>query len=309
MFVAFNQSDGVLRVRRYSVLSNGTLSYQGGQVLGSSGDSYLSDFGPELVELYQGVSSRVLGLLYLARDGKFRSWGWNGSSWTFQSYLLDTYGNSITGGESPVAKAWPDSGVTGWLASEKRTLAILPSTGTLTRLYILDYSTNRWQLTGVGANTSTTGKPFLEYRTVRDTTGSPTADFRGHFMIGRMYHSSDWGDRAIFRSSTTVSRTNPPSVGTLGVIDAGDFLQNTWATTTVGCNASLYSDSTLDNVFGLVPLDVEGKDEGLFFYPHADGSPDAVYSVFSDFRVWEDFVCTTIGNVRAFDCGTVNVLD
>jgi hypothetical protein len=61
-------------------------------------------------------------------------------------------------------------------------------------------------------------------------------------------------------------------------------------------------------VFGLVPLNA-GNEVGLYFYPHADGAPDATYTVYSDFRVMEDYICKTIGDHRGFNCGAVYVLD
>lgn len=312
MFVAFNQPNGVMRVRQYSVGSNGTLTYQSGTASGTSNIEYMSDYTPELVELHQGVNSRTLGLLYYARDGKFRSWGWSGSSWVHEGALQDTSGDHIAAGESPVAKAWPDSALQGWSANEKRTLAILPSAGEKKALvYILDYATNRWrQLTRIDLYSPTNGKPFLEYRTIRDTSKLPLSDFRGHFMIGRMV-SSDPGNPAYVLLSSLVKRTAPPSVSSLKLVKAGGYLQNRWAKTIAGSSLSLYSDSTIDNVFGLVPLDL-GSDSGLYFYPHADGSPYAVYSVYSDFKVMEDYICDKIRPFRKpnpLSCGVINVLD
>lgn len=308
LFVAYNRANGVMQVDKYSVGSNGILTFESSTWSGTSNVHFMSDFTPELVERHQGVHSRILGLIYLARDGVFRSWGWNGSSWVHEGPMLDVNGGSIAGGQSPVAKAWPDSAVQGWPSNEKRTLAILPSTGTFTRLYILDFGSNRWLFADFGENTTTAGKPFLEHRTIRDADGLSLYDFRGHLMIGRLFHNPIWGNIARFRLSSLVSGANPPNASTLSLLDAGDYLQNKWAATIPGSSLSLYSDSTLDNVFGLVPLNT-GNEVGLYFYPHADGSPDAAYKVYSDFRVMEDYICKTIGDVRSFECGVIDVMD
>ncbi len=312
LFIAFNQADGIMRIRKYSVGSDGILSFSSGTILPKTDQIYLTDYPPELVERHQGVHPRALGLIYLSKNQVFRSWGWNGSSWVYEGPLYNPNGHAITGGQSPAAKAWPDGAVQGWSANEKRTLAILPSYEGHTRLYVLDYSTNTWQLINSGANAPTDGKPFLEYRTVRSTSGLPRSDYRGHFMIGRMHHNPNWGEIARFRLSSLVSRTNPPARNSLNLLNAGDFLQNKWATTIKYSSLSLYSDSTLDNVFGLVPLNTD-HEKGLYFYPHADGSPDSVYSVYSDFKVMEDYICDTIARARdseaPFDCGEINVMD
>lgn len=74
--------------------------------------------------------------------------------------------------------------------------------------------------------------------------------------------------------------------------------------------AAAYSDGTLDNVFGLSPMAIPAS-TGLVFYPHGDGAPDTTYTVYSDFRVMEDYVCKTIGEMRNYDCGiaSLNVMD
>ncbi|HPB51685.1 MAG TPA: hypothetical protein PLZ31_10740, partial [Myxococcota bacterium] len=47
----------------------------------------------------------------------------------------------------------------------------------------------------------------------------------------------------------------------------------------------------------------------LYYYPHADGSPDTEFRVYSDFRVMEDYICKKIGDVRDFECGSIDVMD
>ncbi len=310
LFVASRTSTGVLLVRRYTASSNGTLNFVDSSYLGNGSSSQLSDFVPELVERYQSVTQRALGLLYLDRDGIFRSFGWNGSSWVYENALLDGLGATIPGSQPPVAKAWPDSPLPEWPAAEKRTVAILPSSTGKMHLYVLNYDSNRWERTQGGGDLTTNGKPFLEYRTVRNSNGVRFANLKGHFMIGYLENNARYGNRAKVVFSTLVSRTSPPGNPDFSIQNSvGDFLQDRWATVREGSSPSLYSDSTIDNVFGVTPLSVPTETVGLYYYPHADGSPDAEFRVYSDFRVMEDYICQKIGDVRDFECGSIDVMD
>ncbi|HHW95912.1 MAG: hypothetical protein ACOX51_06550 [Myxococcota bacterium] len=307
IFVGYNQANGVIRVEEYSVGSNGILIHQSGQRLGYGADYYLSNFTPELVEWHKGNDPAPLALLYLSTNGYYCGFVKGANTWGFIGVMVDTNENAIEGGQAPVAKAWPESAAQGWSASEKRTLAIFPSSASEMRLYVLDHAMYRWQLTNVETAWPTHGKPFLEYRMIHRSSGASVGDSRGHFMVGQM-RNNNWGNIAYFRLSTLVNRTYPPHASSLGLLSVGDFLQNLWAATIPGSSLSLYSDSTLGNVFGLVPLNA-GNEVGLYFYPHADGAPDATYTVYSDFRVMEDYICKTIGDHRGFNCGAVYVLD
>jgi len=130
-------------------------------------------------------------------------------------------------------------------------------------------------------------------------------------------YMGNYGNRAKVVFSTLVSRSTPP--GSTGfyiqyVPDSsprlvGDYFQDAWATVRSGSSPSIYSDSTIDNVFAVTPLSVSSETEGLYFYPHADGSPDTSFTVHSDFRVMEDYICRKIGLVRGFLCGDINVMD
>ena len=77
--------------------------------------------------------------------------------------------------------------------------------------------------------------------------------------------------------------------------------------------AVLYSDSTLDNVFGIVPIGLPsgtpGGWDGINFYPHADGSQNHDYSVYSDFRVMEHYCCKNLTGYGPLTCGAINVFD
>ena len=189
------------------------------------------------------------------------------------------------------------------------TVAILPSSTGKIHLYVLN-SLNRWVWTGNEDDLSTNGKPFLEYRPVRDSTGAHASSFKGHFMIGYLANDPSYGNRAKVVFSTLVSRTSPPGSPGFGIqIGVQDYLQDKWATVREGSSPSLYSDSTIDNVFGITPLSVPTETVGLYYYPHADGSPDTEFRVYSDFRVMEDYICKKIGDVRDFECGSIDVMD
>ena len=86
------------------------------------------------------------------------------------------------------------------------------------------------------------------------------------------------------------------------------FSHDHWSLDRMGSASSLYSDATIDNVFGLVPLWIPGDGlKGVYFYPHADGSPNHSYGLFSDFRVMEDLVCGRLQTVGGIECGTIDV--
>lgn len=319
LYIAHQSDTGALRVRNCTATGTGTLTLVSTTNLPTSSTSRKSDHAPELVIRHEDpTSGSPLGLIYLGQDGNFQSFGRDDSTgtWAFEGALLDVAGSAIPGGEAPVAKAWPDAAVTGWSASEKRTLAILPSATSVVEVYSLNPSSGRWvplalDLVPDGDPPQTAGKPFLEYRALRDATGAATSDFAGHFMMGWANDHDVYGARAKFVLSSVVDKSSPPTSGntvTLVALEAGDNLQNLWATTRPGSAAALYSDSTIDNVFGVVPLEIPGF-TGINFYPHADGSPNHDYSVYSDFRVMEDYICATMGGYRGFACGTINVFD
>lgn len=314
LFVATFHSLGYMTVRTASAdVNTGTLSVLSTTDLPNSNELGTSQT-PELVVRHQTVHSLDLGLLYLSLAGDFRSFGWNGVTWIPEGQLRQAITNApITGTFGPAAKAWPDDSVTGWLDSEKRTIAILPGLNGAVNIYGLDQGTDRWQNLNVNLGGAlTAAKPFVEYRSIRTTSGSPNAFFSGHFVFGWMAADANGSSRAYASLSTLVGRWLPPSgpgAPALGVAGSDDFLQNTWAYTPPGRSAALYSDSTIDNVFGLVDLAVTGGWTGLVFYPHADGSPDHMFNVYSDFRVMEDLACAGIGPSRSHDCGPVDVFN
>lgn len=324
IFVAFSLADNSLYLRRYSVNANGTLTLAQTSNW-SSTTQERSTRSPELVEFYSGGAG-VLSVIYLAESGEFRQRQWNGTTWAAHVALIDNAtGLPIPGGEAPAAKAWPDSNITvGWTDAQRRTVAILPGAAGVMNVYDLLHANGNWSrrltmLDNGGNSITTEGKPFIEYRPLRRSNGSlESSAFPGHFMLG---WSDDDGSgavppitRARFRLSTLCSQTSPPGAG-LTLLPAGDYLDNTWANDQRGTQASptrtaasLYTDSTIDNVFGLVAMDVPSS-QGVYFLPHADGSPSHVFSVFSDFNIMEDYICDTLSLYRSMGCLGVSVMD
>jgi hypothetical protein len=242
-----------------------------------------------------------------AEAGIYRHFTWNGTDFVSSGNLKDSDDNDVSGGDSPAALAWPGPGVSSFSTSEKKTLALLPDSSGVVRLFLLDYATGKWTDLEVDNLGTTVGKPILAYRHLRMENGEPLSGFSGHLMLGRM-RSCDGNKRCAYvRISELVSQSSPPGFG-LALLEAGDWMQNHWATVQIGTNHALYSDAEVDNVFGLSAL--SGSAEyGINFYPHSDGSPARDFGIRSDFRVMEDGICRRIAEYRSFDCGTINVLD
>jgi hypothetical protein len=296
---------------------------------------YRSDFAPELVVMHRPGSANQnfgLGLLYLDADGAgtvhtYRSYGWDGTNWVHLGAMIDTAGNPIQGRRPPAAKAWP-GGELGWSESEKRTLAILTGPDDRVRVYELEHASDRWfhldtlDVDQGSVSGYTTGRPFLEFRPVRNAAGQVTASFDGHLMVGWLDPRPNEGDVAYLRFSTILSRTKPPSI--VLTLPLGeqlrisqveetvfhDWVQNIWASQAPGTTVALYGDPQLDNVFGLTWIDTgDSWSSGLYFLPHADGSPNSPLTVKSDFRVMEDGICEGLladGPPYAPSCGALD---
>lgn len=306
LWTAERSSANQLTIRRNTINGNGTLSQWQSWSMSTQSPSSQASRTPEITQLHTSSYVGQLAVLYVDGSGLLRRYRWSGGVW-IGAAMVDTASNPMFVGESPVAKAWPDDFVTGFSSNQKRTAAIIPETDGDLAFFVLEYSSGRWAPVSLGLDVKTTTKPFLEYRPLRDSTGSATPDFDGHFMIGWTEDNPATAElKAVpkFRFTSIRDKANPPDSGTMVLLNAGDYLHNLWAFGQLGTSPSLYSDSTLDNVFGLV-----AAESGVQFYAHADGSPDHDYSVFSDFRIMEDYICSVIGGVRGFACGNINVLD
>jgi len=317
MFVAANlPSVGLMTVWQFSELVGGGVVMLSEVVLPEFGLDSQTAFTPELALRNHLATNRKLALLYLSRSGSFREYSWDGANWIYDGALLRTdTGAPIPGGEAPVAKDWPDASVAGWSDLDRRTLAMFPDQDKVARLFLHDHATNRWQPTGLSIG-PTSGKPFLEFSPIRDTTGLPNAEFAGHFLAGRSAPCIG-GVCPFVHRSTLVSFSDPPAAGpgaSFAMTPPADFLLDMWSTVQTGSTTALYGDATTDNVFGLTASAADGF-KGVAFLPHADGAPDSVFTVYSDFRVMEEYICKQLGDLRSHWCGNaagnldLNVLD
>lgn len=270
---------------------------------------------PELVALNDTISQGSPGLLYRAEsDGAFYQRRWTGTGWAAATAMTTDASpfKKIFGAQAPAAKSWEDiQAAAAWTLNERRTIAVLPTDTFGLRVYTLNVSTGRWNVLFADSSRRTEGKPFIEYRPIRNLFGQTDSLYTGHFMFGLSTldpNANPPSTVAKVRISTLVGRNTPPTPGTFGTLTAGDFLHDPWSLDRMGSASSLYSDATIDNVFGLVPLWIPGDGlKGVYFYPHADGSPNHSYGAFSDFRVMEDLVCGRLQAVGGVECGTVDV--
>lgn len=317
IFVAYRDANNALHVERRTPNATGILVDAGGWTMPSDTSARRSAFTPELVELHDLIALGQPGLLYLAQDGVFRLRRFDATSNTWGDEVVMELddggaGASITGSQAPSAKGWPGPQLA-WNASERRTIAVLPGgPDSKVRIYVLNQTNRRWTAIydPTPAVLFTHDKPFLEYRAIRFEDGQPDAAYRGHLMVGYSFldpNATPPSTRAMFRLSTLISRQNPPQPG-FALQSVGDFLWDAWKLDQPKATASLYSDPTFSSVFGLVALS-PANERGLNFYPFADGSPNQTFTVRSDWRVMEDYLCVRLQDRGGIACGPPNVLD
>lgn len=103
--------------------------------------------------------------------------------------------------------------------------------------------------------------------------------------------------------------TNGERYGPGHLANRRDFIGNEWSTDLPTSSMAMYTDRSIDNVFGLV-----AKVGTVSFLPHADGSPNHPYRVMSDYRTLEDLVCWRLkdvlgGSSADSSCGVPDVED
>jgi len=175
-----------------------------------------------------------------------------------------------------------------------------------------------FDVTRPGSNLITGAKPFLEFRYLRNGSGGLRAQHGGHFLIG-FHEPVDgvttprfWLSRYVDTNHTLAAIT---SAGLAPPIDSPpkDYMGNVWRRDVPRTSLSLYSDRSIDRVFGLLAR--SGSGGGVTFLPHADGSPNQTYRVWSDYRTIEDHVCwflveQTKGRIEADKlCGKIDVIE
>jgi hypothetical protein len=340
IFVAYGDANSNLVIRRYTHSGTDTWNHQAAWTYGANSNER-TNHTPELY-IAHNQGPGTLSVAYLAQSGRFRqrSWDTNTSDWSaVQSAVGPAHRDNLTpvallGSQPPVMKTWPDPTLAGFAEpadNEKRTYAVMPSGNGQMRLYVLTAVPATWGLVADLLQTPpgqvppvpllTGAKPFLEFRYLRNGNGflrthngNPTMG--GHLLIG-FHEPADTATTARFWVSRYIDLTNPLMVVTApGVVPpvdllVRDFVHNFWAWDIQGTSLALYSDRSIDNVFGVLAR----RDVGVVFLPHADGSPNHDYRVWSDFRTLEDNVCWRLRNFPYGDynanlmCGPVLVLD
>jgi hypothetical protein len=308
--VVTRNSTGAMVAYRFTVGSGGALSLAGSQSLPSTDEKYKAVSTAELVVRHPAVAGRQLGLLYAANSGVFASFGWDGTTWTWEQEMLNGSGVPILGTQGVAAEAWPDMPLSGWNSTDYMTLALMPDVSGNIRVFKHSGTTNRWdQLAWNPAlGLATAGKPVLEHRTLRNAAGQISSNYDGHFLIGWGSPSMLDGNRTYIRISRKFSRSSSPGYFTSQAQmsgDVGDYMADMWARLVPGSSSVLYSDASLDNVFGLTTLrDIKYQIDHFEFAPHADTAPMSPSRAGSDFRIMEDYICHRLNNL---DCGDPDV--
>lgn len=322
IFVAYRDTNANLVIRRYTHSGTDTWNHQAAWTYGANSNER-TNHTPELY-IAHNQGPGTLSVAYLALSGRFRqrSWDTNTSDWSaVQSTVGPAHRDNLTpvallGSQPPVMKTWPDPTLAGFAEpadNEKRTYAVMPSGNGQMRLYVLTAVPATWGLVADLLQSPpgqvppvpllTGAKPFLEFRYLRNGSGGLRARHGGHFLIG-FHEPVDgvttprfWLSRYVNTNNTLAAMT---SAGIPPPIDSPpkDYVGNVWMRDVPGTSLSLYSDRSIDNVFGLVAR----VPEGVSFLPHADGSPNHSYRVWSDYRTIEDHVCWLLKE-RAHELG------
>ncbi|MCC6678843.1 MAG: hypothetical protein IT436_17075 [Phycisphaerales bacterium] len=307
---------GQLRVRKFVVEPGGSLTLSASNNFSTSTADRRVRGTPELTLWHELGTGGELAVLYLAESNTFRRriLGPTGI-WSSDVALIDTNLVAITGAQPPVAKPWPDpsfGGASGgWTQADRRTVAVLPSEAGNLRVSVLN-AAGRWEEKNLGFeqgfNPQVLSKPFLEYRIKRRSNGAMEDTYGGHFMLGWTVAEGS-GFMNYVRLSRYVDKTaSVDLVGLAFPFNVYDHLMNQWAfNQSAETSAGLYSDATIDNVFGLWPA----SGSGVKFLPHADAAPNRVLTVQSDFRVMEDGICQWLMEKRSpgSDCGEFEITD
>lgn len=339
LFVAYHDPSSQLVIRRYVKTGTDTLNHQATWSFGATTNDR-TDHTPELF-VSHNLGPGTLTVAYLAQSTRVRQRVYNPTSmdWNTTGSLAGHDNRPalpppapppaaptvLFGSQPPVMVTWPtptNPGVPEALDSIRRTYALIPDTQGALRFYRFQSGTHVWERIR-SFDERTHAKPFLEFRYLRTGTGqlrqtSGIDTFGGHFLFG--YHDlRDGGTAARFIQSAYVDRNNPspgpwvdPIPWRIEFSGVRDFIHNEWSLDIIGTSMSLYTDRTIDNVFGLIARDEEV--DSVRFLPHADGSPNHPYLVRSDYRTLEDMVCwrlrEAVGVPEAdATCGVPNVQD
>lgn len=327
LWVSFRRAqDNALEIRRYANINNRPEFVANGPAFVFP---WSLRYAPEMTFLYDVNGNPVLtvlftkavkvGLLWLF-PYYMTSYSPNTNTWSAPIAVVDGTGASYFGPGSPSAAPWPDIYNTAMNAGRK-TCALFPLSQSL-RFACYDSQTGRWpDLTAVSFPPSPCaaklvdqsgvcvprifGKPELAFVPDRLASGveqSPNIGI-GKFLLIFQYRDSDLERQAKVWTSERVSSGSPPGVSPMwaGTLSSRwrTYFSNGWADLDVNSNLATYVDSRMGGLMGAAVY--RGKPNPLYFYPHADGSPNGVFVPGSDFEGMEDGLCTVLGG-SAF-CG------
>ena len=282
----------------------------------------LTNKSPELVVIYQDPASgqgweNRLAVLWTSSLERYHMAYFNYANDTWAGQAIQSEASSgleIVGNTSPAAVSWPDPYNSHVPDSRRTACALFPDLNNDLQFYCRDNTgTNEWHnlTSNVFGSASlpdaSASKPSLAYRMLRyGVSNEPVHQSYnlGHFMIGYEHATERVPYIAVTRRVYY-----SPLVVTPQVLDTHSYFRNYWFKIQAGTNLALYEDSTMGSMMGLQPI-LTGNEHGVYFFPHADGSPNQPMSVYSDFKVMEDSICRGLfRDYRDQHCGVSDVMD
>jgi len=320
-----------LRLLRYSVAANGSLSYLGALIVGSVPLEMV-----EFVVLYDGTSTPSLAAVWseAGTPDRYLMMKWNSASQTWSSPVQQTVcgGGVLSGSGSPALVAWPDPYNTTEAYGYRRTCGLFPDSNLAGRFYCYEPSTGCWSdrtqnvfpasphdtaairtvevtYDGTQYRVPDASVPLdLVFVPERLPNGTPVSMGKGNLHLigsGPGAVSCHGRDASAVWISNRVSSYYTINTGELWSSirsrDWIDHFQNKWACldtnpdqpTQPRANLSVYVDETMGRALGATRLYLKGREQ-LTFYPDADGSPNMLYKPQSDFVVMKDWLCTSV---------------
>jgi hypothetical protein len=340
LFVANWEPDGSLKVYRYTVGADGALISAGMESVVGSNDHQGK---PELSILYASPqidnwSERLVLVSNEPSTNQYKFYYWNGgifSAWPAASNAFSTLTSSPNGVSLPTGihtlegsgdaslAPWPDPYNTNFTDINARvTCGVFPTQtpDRILRPYCFDPVNLRWidvldevMFDWTSDNSrllKSSTPPELTFRYMRTETGEPYSlvNAPGNFQL-----TFNWPGLAAtsVAISSAISGSNRPLWGNQpwAFTDWTMIYANQYREINPGVNTPMYEDSTMGGMFSLA-TQKNSSSSILYFYPHADGSPNIDFWAGSDFKVMEDYICHRVNgnqNLIGLDCGPVDV--
>lgn len=329
LFVAYPQaSDNTVRIRRYTIGTNGALTFSVSRTIQSAAGESL-----EFVVRYNGTSSPELILLWgvpLGGSGFYVFSKWNNATLTWSEPEVTPLcgGGIIYGFGTPAAVAWPDPYNSSASYAYRKTCSLFPDADSAALLFCYDAVGQCWKDETPFAFPSSSGscpgrhvdrvynvlgvdisfcvpeavKPLdLAFVPVRYASGSQASPSQGKGNLYLVFYADGSGCGGNFAPavwiSEQVSQASPIDQNFLwGGVKSSfwrDFFSNLWGCLQVAGNLSLCVDETMGTAMASGSYFYEGAGR-LNFYPYADGSPSRNYLPLSDFITMGEHVCTSV---------------